>query len=1045
MLNIYKASAGSGKTTLLTNEYIKTLLGEKRGDAYRNILAVTFTNKATDEMKSRIVEKLYEAAQGKVVPGLTDLPDFSQERAHTLLRNILHDYSRFSVSTIDKFFQKVIRAFVHELGIKGNYSLQLDNDSFLEESVDDIMRLLREPEFEDITKWLVSSSLEMMETDAEYWNVSWAQDNLMSLGKEIFKETFVQNRQKLNNPQKIRECHDRLYAEKSRIEKLLKEKGGCLHNVLVRLPEDLRAVFSYYNNIAASVQKFKSGQKGSKGEKFELSSYVAKVASDEYVSKSAKKSKPEDAAALQRWGNENDIAGLAKDLLETVEKEISTYRTAVRALKYIHSLQVINRLDDYLKEKMKNSNTLLLSNSSDLIDGIIDGSDTPFIYEKTGTLINHYFLDEFQDTSAMQWSNFRPLIAESLSAGHYNLAVGDVKQSIYRFRNSNWKILGAQLENDFPTAIIHTLESNYRSGRNIVEFNNDFFASSAAWLQECFNNDFLKKQNLANTAIAEQLEEVLFKAYSDVRQKMPESRLECDSCLQFDFVCGEDAADTEKRCMKHTIDKILELKSMGYPYSSMGILFQRKNQAKDFTVMLLQTGIPVMSDEALLISSSCTVNILVALLRYINNPEDEINNFYLSQNCPHFEQKISALSNAATYPLFQMCEEAASAFGLYEMEGSEVYLQAFLDTVMDYVGRKGGDTDGFLKWWDEYASVNKSIAMPSGADAVSVMTIHKAKGLAFEILFMPLCDWDFYKSSSFGHNDILWAETSSPFDQLPFLPVDFSSKLADTAFAPDYCKEIMAEYMDNLNLLYVAFTRPKSVLYAAVPLFKSFDTDVIKRVSQLLWRFCSKDIQQRFTEEGETIFTWGKGKVSESIKDEDVSSNFCPAITEKIRFAGFCEFKTKAQKSYGQMLEKGTRLHTIMSYIHKSQDLPDVIKSLKEQGQLNGEQASEAEKELYPYVNNPKVSRWFDGSMRSMMERDIIMANGTATFRPDRILVGENETIVVDYKFGEILPVHKKQVGNYARLLSQAGFPNVSAYIYYLDGLQIVELSKDTY
>lgn len=1048
MLDIYKASAGSGKTTLLTNEYIKTLLDDEREEAYRNILAVTFTNKATEEMKSRIVEKLHDAAKGGSVPGLSGTPGFTAEKARILLQNILHDYSRFSISTIDKFFQKVIRAFVHEMGLKSNYNLQLDTNVFLEESMDDLLRSLSDSGYGDVLKWLIDSAMEQLDTNPDKWKLSAVQDNLRNFGNEIFKETFLENSEVLNDTVKINECKQSIFKEKRRIEKLLKDKAGFLYGLLEEVPENLRNYFSHYDEIRASLQKINAGTKTDTPFKC---AYINTIAEDKFVKKSAggKKGQP-DRDELQAWGNEKCLANMASDYRDSYEKEIITYNTLSYAYKYINSLQIITRLDKFVKERARNNDTLLLSSSNELVSGIIDGSDTPFIYEKTGTRIFHYFLDEFQDTSALQWRNFRPLMAESLAAGNYNMVVGDVKQSIYRFRNSDWQILGKQLERDFPACNVRNLDSNYRSGKAIVEFNNDFFAFAAALLQQSYDKE-LEDHDLLHKTEYPMPEDVINKAYADVVQQIPDNNKPVRSMVHFDFAVsdgnGTEAAGIGKKCFEMSINKIKELKQAGFSYSSMGILFRNTKEAMAFSAELLQSGIPVISDEALSVSSSKAVRILLALLRFISNPDDTVNIRFLNLHCPGYGLKSEKIANASALPLFQMVQEFVNEFSLREIDGGDAYLQAFSDIVMEYVSRKGGNIDGFLEWWYKYAEEKRSITMPSGADAVNVMTIHKAKGLAFQAVLMPYCDWDFVKSASGSRTDIIWARSSAPFDQIPYLPVSFSSKLAGTLFAMDYYTEYVYRLMDNLNLLYVAFTRPRVFFYAAIPVVMRSKNGKsptkagkpVDSIAGLLWRYCHpQNVEDTDYEDNTGVYSWSAGEmpVPGPAKDSPREN----LREDKIKYSSFGTFKTKAQKSYGLMLEKGSRLHYVMSFINKSSDLQIVLRRLVLQGLISEENAAEAEEELGPYINNPSVSPWFDGSMQSINERDIITVGDKGNFRPDRILYSKGKTVIVDYKFGEEHDIHRKQVANYAALLSSAGFPDVSAYIYYHECLKIVKV-----
>ncbi|MDR1698598.1 MAG: UvrD-helicase domain-containing protein, partial [Prevotellaceae bacterium] len=515
MLQILKASAGSGKTFRLTREYIRLLFKAKYANAHRSILAVTFTNKATDEMKSRILQELNRLANGGKSPYREDLcAEFNcneesiNKKAQEIMVEILHDYSYFSVSTIDRFFQQVIRSFTREIGLSGGYNVELDQKRVAAIAVDNMLANLDKTENKQLLEWLTRFSEDKIEK-GENWDFRW---NINALSGELSKEEYrlmSQNMgEKLADKNFLAQYQSKMYAILRKFETDLQQIAlralpiidDCLLEV-TDFKGGANSSMKYWHKILN--KDFSEPTKTFYGFQNDLPAWSAKTVSSDIKNK------------IEQAYN-NGLNDCIVEVCTMFDAQFRTYKTAKEIIKNFYTLGILTDIDRQMKAYLNERNQILLSDSTHLLNMVIDGSDTPFVYEKIGTRIAHFMIDEFQDTSQMQWQNFRPLLKNSLDQNYRNLIVGDVKQSIYRFRNSDWKLLDSQLDKDFRAEDVdhETLFTNYRSDKNIVDFNNAFFDFASIFLQEQFNAD------------AETAENKILHAYSDVYQQLPNNKNE---------------------------------------------------------------------------------------------------------------------------------------------------------------------------------------------------------------------------------------------------------------------------------------------------------------------------------------------------------------------------------------------------------------------------------------------------------------------------------------------------------------------------------------
>lgn len=990
-LNILKASAGSGKTHNLTREYLRLLF--KSDNAYRHILAVTFTNKATDEMKRRVLEELYKMSAYDPV-------------AKKRLITILHDYSSFSISTIDRFFQQTMRAFAREIGKNSSYSVELDQDMVLAEAIDQMILNLDKEDSSELLDWLISYSYDSIES-GKSWDIK---KGIKELAEQIFKEAF-----KIKNI----ELGDKLTGKKE-LTTYKKEIGRIILKFESELIDIGKRALKIIERNDLVVSDFKGGSRSPLN-------YFSKIALGSTSSPSNTFKELLDTPA--NWYKNtllktdpslcHSIENAYDDGLNDLVREIINrteswreYNSAKVTDNNIYSLGILLDINKYIQEYSKENNVVLLSETTELLNKIIDGSDTPFIYEKVGSRIDNFMLDEFQDTSLMQWQNFKPLIQNSLAAGNDNLIVGDVKQSIYRWRGSDWNLLNSDVYNDFDKSLIKEkqLTENWRSSENIVKFNNDFFTYAA---EICDN--ILGKSDISTAEV-----------YNEVSQTVPSQRRGNEGHVQLKFIENEE----EKSWHQSVLDKIApsleKLLGNGYKYNDIAFLVRKNSEGVEIVNFLIDRGYPVISDEALLISSSKNVMKIVTILRYCNNPEDPINNLIAE-----YENITLTKENSLGHlPLYEMCEKIVYDW-LGDIDRSEsAFVQGFLDTVLDYVKSNRSDLASFLEWWSE-KSLKISLSSPEGQDAIKVMTIHKAKGLGMKVVIVPFFEISLDHSSQI--RNVIWCEPDvEPFNRVPFIPIVYGKNLQETIYAKDYQRERQKAFIDNLNTAYVAFTRAKQELLVFAK--RSRKPEDLKSVSDILYTY----FMDRLDENQEyNIGDWSLAGAPEvvAVNEIELSGFRSIPIGERLKLSlnSTDFFDKSSRRNFGLIM------HDVLSRVFVEEDLPDSIKSSVKKGELKEEEYSAMLLLMTSMLESVRDRHWFDGSCKVLNELEIIEPGGRIS-RPDRVLIGAEST-VIDFKFGSLKSgSHERQVARYMSLIMEMGVERVKGYLWYLEDNEIVEV-----
>ena len=1068
MLKVYKASAGSGKTFQLVAEYLKLLL--KNPHNYRNILAVTFTNKATNEMKSRVLVQLNNLAShgsSEYILLLTNETGFSEkvirERAKQVLKNILHDYNRFSISTIDSFTQRIIKAFNREMGISPQFTLELNDDIILEEATDRLMQKVDTDK--QLRKWLVEFSEEKI-TENRSQQI---EEDIKSLGKEIFREKFQlffpESDRSVYTRKKIQEFKKELNIIISRYNAALISKAQEVLNKIEAAGLETDDFSGKSRGIAGFFVKLAGGQHPN------FTQTVVACAEDAekwYTQKSPKKAQIREIA-------ENSLQPLLREIIEFKEKNETRYNSAKEIIKQLRMLGILTDLKEEVREVLQEKGVLQLSDSNLLLSKIIGDSDSPFVYEKIGTRFNYFMLDEFQDTSTLQWNNFKPLVANSLSEGYKNLLVGDVKQSIYRWRNSDWNILAEQINNDFPffQPEEKTLDKNWRSCHNIIEFNN----AAIGALKQTFENFLLEE--IENETFKNKFSAI----YENFVQQPGKTKNSKTGLAEIQFL---DKDDFQNQSAQLLVEQAKNLQNNGLKAREIAILIRKNKEGTKIIESFLEASkkeenqkynLSVISNESLFLHASRGVNFVIFLIEHLVDPDNKIIkaallnlwitwlkpalkladegeasfestgqiNWSLNNNFEeHFESELNVIiGQIKEKVLFASLDESVmeicSLFGLFQIQPELPFLQTLIDQTAEIKTSVANDLSNLLHWWKD-KGYKTSVNVNEEVDAIRLLTVHKAKGLEYEAVLLPNFNWD--TSWQGNQAPVLWCKPEiEPFNQFPLLPVKASSSLAETIFSNDYFEEKVNSYIDTLNLVYVAFTRAKSVLmvHCENPGEKENSKAPGKTINQLLKYALEKLSDNPFNEcwDAETtVFRFGEipkfsAKKSDSYSEWMTSYSF-KNFSERIRLRLNSEDflipgeKNKSVKNTGKLV------HEILSEIETSGEIEAACRRAVSEGRMDETESNKIQKKLKSNLSKPEIEKWFDGSYSVLNERELL--TNSKFLRPDRIMISGEKAIVVDYKWGEKIPgKYNQQIINYAQTLRETGFKKVEGYLWYLN------------
>lgn len=1061
MIEIIKASAGSGKTFTLAKKYIKLLLETQDRYAYRHILAVTFTNKATEEMKSRILKELHilatEPAKSdyykEFVPAQYKSDDLLQEAARTVLCNILHDYGAFAVSTIDRFFQQTLKAFSREIGQFASYQVELDKNSLIKESVDRVLdSMTGDAKDEKKLDWLTRNTMSMLEKG------------------EGYKQDFA-----------LMNVALRLKKEEHRI---LIEKEGLDENViyseaeLKRLSDGCDVVCdAYLKELTAAAQKVKDAFAAAGLDPYDTSHHFVSNVVNKYLplkdpadiplptdTYMTKKDNPELWYARKNAGLAKQVTQQIIDAMNELPDmfglKLKVYNTARLLRSQVYGFGIANELHREFEALLKEKNVLSIDDTNTILKNIIDGTETPFIYEKLGVRYEHFLLDEFQDTARVQWDNFRPLLKNSVDSGFYNLIVGDVKQSIYRFRDSDWKLLRDEAPGAFGENVeLDTLKDNWRSFGNIIKFNNAFFSKVALALDKKYD---------------ESGSDVIRKIYEDVGQNVKKKG---DGCVKLTFCPKDNELDA-------VLDSINAAVAKGYSYKDIAVLVRYNSEGSSIAAHLIANKIRVVTDDSLLVSSSLNVRRLVSLLSSIDNPGDTMTK-YLAE---HLDIEVPQ-SYAS---LVDLCEELLRKLKgcnpeLFEKE--VLYIQSFMDLLRDYVQKNGNSLHAFLQEWIDVRAAKETISSPKVGDAVRIMTMHKSKGLDFRYVIVP-----YVETIELYEFDKKWCKPDVAGTALEgvaegIYDVYLSGKSENTLFARHFKDETLLQYVDNVNVIYVAMTRARECMevIAALPeksanleglgqikekegVEEKVDLAPLGNFADILYWYAhayGKDAslvpveQEPDASYERKSFSYGEMPVAEQKEEESdektVSAEFCSwplnaqelSEEEPLNERGRLKFSADSSDFFSEdgavgvdasQRIKGIVLHDILARVCVKEDVDAAVDAAVLAGTLPYDDADQVKDMLKTRIDSVQSRGWFTADRNCVFNEVELISTKGKIFRPDRVIIQGNDVTIVDYKFGEHYSKYEEKLEFYAGLCARMGYNVKSVALWYVLTGDIVDV-----
>lgn len=1109
-LTVYRASAGSGKTFTLAVEYISLLV--KDPENYQHILAVTFTNKATQEMKMRILSQLYGIANSlqssqqyfNKVKEKTNMPDaVIRNNARAALTLLIHRYNNFRILTIDAFFQQVLRNLAHELGQTANLRVDLNNEEITEKAVDQMIESLEKGQ--PVLQWIstyINNSIE----DDNGWNII---GKIKTFGTNIFKDFYKAHeanlKEQLSNADDFKVYETTLRKRRNDIRKTFNSKARSILNEIKNANLDIPS-------------NYRSG----------LYKYLTDSAIAPLTNKPLKAGVLKANESPQNWtsskcakADKQQIQTLAAEVLSAQLSELIAYnndnwnefQSIQLTLSHLSELRLLHAIADAVDNLTKDTNRFMLSNTQALLKELIADSDTPFIFERIGARLKHVMIDEFQDTSTIQWQNFQVLLANCMAQElSQNLIVGDIKQSVYRWRQGDWGILN-NIEKSFAHQKIRleTLDYNYRSEKRIIDFNNAF------WEQCVANTAKEVAQDDAEKA------EIVQKAYEDVAQKTHKTTEN-----GFVKISLYPSKSMKEAVLEELIETIKELFNNGYGgknQSKIAILVRSKSNIQDIVNALLQSfgnEINIVSDEAFRLDASLSVNIIVSAMHLLTHPDDvltrgklvklynqevlkkpltdtdllvsinESNNIDTKNIDKKERRKLATEQQMAKLnsqlppeyvanrelllglPIVDLVDKLFMLFGLDQLEGQSSYICTLYDTLNDFLKDHTADIDDFINEWGN--SLSSKTIQSDEIEGIRIMTIHKSKGLEFDNVIIPFCNWEMEKKGT------LWCETKNkpaPYNKLPLLPIDFSrDKLIGTVFEDDYKEEHFQNIVDNLNLLYVAFTRASKNLFVfGLRQGKTTLDNIAKGTPpgnrsyaiELALRQVSEQLQGSslsFPDDigSEIHFEYGTLVPETHEKEHAVADNPFLIKPDKhiVSIATYPQAATFKQSNKSIEFVKGedvdpsdrTRyikignvLHQLFSTIYTTADIPTRLNELEQQGIIYNDEITSAQlrTRIEDAITNPQVQEWFSKRWQLYNECTILEYNKDTNemeeHRPDRVMTDGKEFVVVDFKFGKEREEYKKQVQQYMEILIRMGHKKVSGYLWYVVKNNVVEVN----
>lgn len=1071
MLKILKASAGSGKTFRLTRFYLEICFRHKQDPYYfRHILAMTFTNDATAEMKERVLYELKEIANGnegsnhwaylktELNMDMVDLQNHGQR----MLDAIMEQYDEFAISTIDSFFQRVLRIFTRELNLEGGQEIEMDQNAVLDEAMN---RFMDELDSESPhLKW-VELILQNNEENSKGHGIK---TQLMQLGNLIFQEDSEQHVSQGSAGELI-DLYRRLREEKAKLENAFYSTQKKLRKLLNANQIDeydfSRGATSFINTWLNTYSEFKTAsQKFTDDKSKGITPLHNNTDPDKWVAKSKRKQDPELAARVDRI--EDQLSALLQEAIDALDKGVPRYISLEAVIKSFPSFGFLSVLEKYVEQYCEEEEIILISRTAGLLRQVILIQLMPFFYEKIGQKYHHILLDEFQDTSHTQWENLQVLVENALQQeGKASLIVGDVKQAIYRWRNGSWEILHQHLSEQFRHYELNeeTIEENWRSRQEIIDFNNACFEALPKYARTyALDNSEMPEGSFSD--IPHVYEGHHQKIHPSQKEKRAGGFAQMWACLPSGLKKEERKEFEEQQHIaywNYLREEIQSALRRGYIKKDLCILVRKAKHAKEVGDQLLawqqeyQTDDFVFtSNEVLQLDKSQPLQAMVAFYKLLVRPGDMVaraewyhglsklrNTEIQFMDIGEDPELSDLLNQCRSLSLWEISDLLISEYGLANDQEERAFIQYFQDAIISFSHKEGGYILEFLDWWEEKGRAEK-LSIPKEQDAIKIMTIHKSKGLEFPVVFLMHLDWGISVLGDNGNlTNYIWSQSFPLADQelIRSFPIDFNKKLRfSDIFNSDYREELQKEVIDNLNLLYVACTRSKVELQ----IFISEVTEKFKKVGDLFYRWKDESREWQDANEALKIQRWSSGTKNKVIEREDVDlptyPNSYPAGKQLPALSGQFQ-RASFEEEQKQALSRGKKLHTLFEKLTEFEEAKSLITAQKESGTLDEEEAASLLQQVRELFEDEQISALLHREGQMLAERDLLLPGGEL-LRPDRVVIDKNKAVIIDFKTGEYYKKHDDQMRAYRRALQQMGYQDVEAHLLYLDKKKIVSL-----
>jgi ATP-dependent helicase/nuclease subunit A len=1051
-----KASAGSGKTFTLAKTYLQIVLNFEHEQFcnYDRILAVTFTNKATEEMKSRILKFLTEISQilseedckkSDIAQALlSEYPHWTYEllawKAKIALSKILHDYSQFSIMTIDKFFNRIVKAFLFELKLQNAANVSLDTQKALDEAMEEMLSEYSHDDQHVLSKWLKEIAIEKLE-DGKNWK---PKDIIMKLSQELFKESVAQL--DLNYPTEKIENLFLVFKEiESKFKNTIQQYAQNIWQI-IELNEMQEGYFTR-NTFVNHIRKIIAEP----GVVEFTPTIMSTIEEGKYPFLAAVKKNPYGDHLLNVW--ENSILPIAKSLVDFNRNNVVEYNTVRGFKKYIKSLAILSEVSEKMKNYRERNGLMLISDNNTLINKVVGNTEAPFLYEKIGNKFRYILLDEFQDTSTLQWKNFLPLILEVLSHKEDGkvLIVGDAKQAIYRWRGGNFQLIQKDVQKDLSTFWEEgksdlILNTNYRSSGNIVQFNNDLFEKLGLAVQ-IFITEKYDISELDNP-----IYDTLPKLY-EAKTSLQIPHKKTGGFVEVKFIDPEfcnvekEEYDVDEISSNYTISTIKKLvEQYQYDYKDIAILTRKNSESVQASNWLKSENIPVMTSEALLLNSHPAVRLILSALKFLLYPKEDL---YLSsvlyeyaqvheihiedllekdQRKKYFNQYLHQLSGRESRNIL-------GALSVYEIVRKlmeilkvqtlrDIYTEQFLDMVMQYQeGANQSSIIDFVDWWEKK---NLSITIAGDANAVKIATIHKSKGLEYKVVILPFFNWDMVVSAF--NQPILWPDIINPEEMEDFqtLPINFFDT-KDSYYFKDFQKEAILNASDSLNVGYVALTRAEQKMYVLCPIKRNKDGITQENIGGLLYHTLKNNYPNNFKDDS----IYQLGIEEEKIQKEETKTD---ALDQYISISTNNSHKMELAKASFKNKESiiGEMIHETLSKYRKGENIDLILTNISYNYSLDDTTQIEVNHRVKQFFEDEQIQKLYLEEGQIYTEKTLLI-NGEI-YRFDWLILNGKQGKLYDFKTGKESSnksLNTKTLQNYKTALTEIGYDiTETAFIY---------------